>query len=215
MDKHINPSIKSFYYNDRDEIPELSIKPEKTVLAIMNMQKYQIGRVKAYAMQGRESGTGSNWKDFYDRLDYITLPAIQEVLAKCRELGIKVAFGKVAGLSEDEELNELIDDYDPFDDELIYVRYNKIGSSLTAGTSFAEDMRAEGIDTVIVVGVATDQCISSTVRALSDEGFNVICVDDACAADSMEQHDAEMKALNFTYCLVLSLLQIMDILGQE
>ncbi len=215
MNKTINPSIKSFYYLDRDEIPEVSIDADRTALVIMNMQKYQIGTIRDNTEKGRETGRGSQWRDFYDRLDIITIPAIQELLARCRALGITVAYGKVAGLSDNPVDFELIDDFVPDEGESVYVRNNKVGSSITAGTSFAADMRDRGIDTVIVSGVATDQCISSTVRALSDEGFDVICVDEACAADSMEQHDAEMKALNFTYCLVVSLLQIMDILGQE
>ena len=214
MNKTINPNIISFYYKDRDEIPEVSIDPAKTALLIMNMQKYQIGRIVNFAEEGIKSGEGSAWKDFSDRFDYITLPAIQEIQLKCRELGIKVCYGNVVGLSDNEELDELIGDFVPDESETIYERRNKVGSSVTAGTSFVADMREQGIDTIIVTGVATDQSVSSSIRVLSDEGFKVICCDDACAADSMEQHDYELRALNFTYCLVVSLLQMMEMLDK-
>jgi len=39
---------------------------------------------------------------------------------------------------------------------------------------------------------------------LADDGFKVICVEDACAAGSMELHNAELKIMNIIYCDVLS-----------
>ena len=212
MNKIINERIKSFYYTDVNEIPEVNINPAKTALLIMNMQNYQVGRIVDYAKEGVETGEGSQWKVFYDRFEYITLPAIQEILDKCRRLGIKVTYGTVALKTDNPDHNVIISDIMPDDCDSIYERHNKIGSSITAGTSFVEDMRAQGIDTIIVTGVATDQCISSSIRALSDEGFDLICVDEACATDCMEQQDYTLRSLNFTYCLVVSQLQIMELL---
>ena len=50
----------------------------------------------------------------------------------------------------------------------------------------------------------TDQCVASTVRGLADAGYKVICVEDACAAGSMELHDAELKIMSVIYCDVLT-----------
>ena len=61
-----------------------------------------------------------------------------------------------------------------------------------------------GIETVVVTGIVTDQCVASTVRGLADEGLQVICVEDACAAGSMELHNAELKIMNIIYCDVIS-----------
>ena len=55
-----------------------------------------------------------------------------------------------------------------------------------------------------VTGIVTDQCVACTVRGLADAGYKVICVEDACAAGSMELHDAELKIMNVIYCDVLS-----------
>ena len=46
--------------------------------------------------------------------------------------------------------------------------------------------------------------MASTVRGLADAGYKVICVEDACAAGSMELHDAELKIMNVIYCDVLT-----------
>ena len=54
-------------------------------------------------------------------------------------------------------------------------------------------------------GIFTDQCVSSTVRSLADESFNVIVVEDCCAAGTDELHDKELEVINMIYCQVVSL----------
>jgi nicotinamidase-related amidase len=62
-----------------------------------------------------------------------------------------------------------------------------------------------GIDNVLVAGIFTDQCISSSVRSLADESFNVLVVEDCCAASTMELHDHELEIINMIYCHVVQL----------
>ena len=57
-----------------------------------------------------------------------------------------------------------------------------------------------GITHVACCGIFTDQCVSSTVRSLADESFDVILVEDACAAGTMELHTREVEILNRIYC---------------
>jgi nicotinamidase-related amidase len=61
-----------------------------------------------------------------------------------------------------------------------------------------------GVKNVIITGIFTDQCISSSVRSLADESFNVIVVEDCCAAGSDELHNKELEILNMIYCHVVS-----------
>jgi nicotinamidase-related amidase len=58
---------------------------------------------------------------------------------------------------------------------------------------------------VIVAGLFTDQCVSSTVRSLADESFDVILVEDCCAAGTGEIHRRELEVLNMIYCQVMRL----------
>ena len=55
----------------------------------------------------------------------------------------------------------------------------------------------------IAVGIFTDQCVSSTVRSLADESFNVVVVEDCCAAATEELHLNELKSINMIYCHVV------------
>jgi nicotinamidase-related amidase len=55
--------------------------------------------------------------------------------------------------------------------------------------------RLAGVDTLVLVGIATDVAIESTARAASDLGYRTIVVSDACTADSDESHARSLDVL--------------------
>ena len=48
--------------------------------------------------------------------------------------------------------------------------------------------RVAGVDTLVLVGIATDVAVESTARGACDLGYRTIVVSDACTADSDEAH---------------------------
>ena len=70
-------------------------------------------------------------------------------------------------------------------------------------------LRNMGIKDVVVVGIFTDQCISSSVRSLVDESFGVVVVEDCCAAATMELHHHELEIINMIYCHVVRLDEVL------
>ena len=58
-----------------------------------------------------------------------------------------------------------------------------------------------GIKDVVVTGIFTDQCVSSSVRSLVDESFGV--VEDCCAAATLELHHHELEIISMIYCHVV------------
>ena len=72
-----------------------------------------------------------------------------------------------------------------------------------------------GIRNVIVTGIYTDQCVSSTVRSLADQSFNVIVVEDCCAAGTLELHQRELEIINMIYCHVLTTAELRTIMGLD
>ncbi len=62
-----------------------------------------------------------------------------------------------------------------------------------------------GIKDVVVTGIFTDQCVSSSVRSLVDESFGVVVFEDCCAAATMELHHHELEIINMIYCHVVYL----------
>ncbi|MFM9876696.1 MAG: cysteine hydrolase family protein [Rhodoglobus sp.] len=53
-------------------------------------------------------------------------------------------------------------------------------------TSLEADLRALGVDEVVVAGMMTSVCVDSSTRAAADLGFEVTVIGDACAAPDLE-----------------------------
>jgi len=50
------------------------------------------------------------------------------------------------------------------------------------GTNLEADLRRKGIEQIVLFGLTTDQCVSTTARVGANLGFDVVIVADACAA---------------------------------
>jgi nicotinamidase-related amidase len=82
------------------------------------------------------------------------------------------------------------------------------------GTTLEHDLRAAGIDSLVVAGMMSSMCVDATVRAGADLGFAMTVVHDACAApdlafgdrtiDGAGVHAAFMAALGDGYGTVVS-----------
>jgi nicotinamidase-related amidase len=57
-----------------------------------------------------------------------------------------------------------------------------------AGTDLEQQLKARGVDTVVLTGISTNVGVESTVRQGTGLGFAFVVVEDACAAQDAEQH---------------------------
>ncbi len=76
------------------------------------------------------------------------------------------------------------------------------GSALT-GTNLRFALSNMGIRNVALTGILTDQRLSSTACSRPDESFNVIVVEDCCAADTDELHRRERQIMHTISCHVV------------
>ncbi|PNS16424.1 Pyrazinamidase/nicotinamidase [Sphaceloma murrayae] len=72
---------------------------------------------------------------------------------------------------------------------------DKPGKGAFANTDFELILRNRGIRNLVVVGVTTDICVSTTVREASDRGFDCAIVEDACASVDAKLHDATLECV--------------------
>jgi nicotinamidase-related amidase len=98
--------------------------------------------------------------------------------------------------------SQIVEAVAPEGDEIVVT---KTTDSALTGTNLRLMLHNMGITHVIVAGIFTDQCVSSTVRSLADESFEVLVVHDACAAATDELHRRELEIINMIYCHVVSL----------
>ena len=73
---------------------------------------------------------------------------------------------------------------------------NKLSAGTFATTDLAEQLRSRGIDRVVVSGVVTDVCVSTTAREAADRNFTVVVVSDACTTFSEKLHQANLETLH-------------------
>jgi nicotinamidase-related amidase len=88
----------------------------------------------------------------------------------------------------------------------------KTSSSLFNSTVFDYVLRNIGIDTVLVTGFLTDQCVDHTIRDGADRGFYMTCIADACATESVERHEAALAAFK-GYCRIRTTDEVVAELG--
>jgi nicotinamidase-related amidase len=57
-----------------------------------------------------------------------------------------------------------------------------------AGTGLEHQLKARGVDTVVLTGISTNAGVESTARQGTGLGFAFVVVEDACAGQDVEQH---------------------------
>lgn len=226
----INKKYLSFYYQGMEDVPDMVIDKEKTALLIIDMQKEFACRDCGDFLHAKEVGDEERWIPYHDRLDQIVIPNTKKLIDYFRANDMDVTYGRIACLKKDgsdrarvqstygwnniyvhidSKEAEMVDELSPLPDDIIV---NKTTDSVPLGTNYTALMRNKGITTLVVTGIVTDQCVASSVRALADQGFEIICVEDCCAAPDMDLHDAELKIMNVLYCNVLSTTETLDVL---
>lgn len=208
-------AYRSFYYETAEAPEDIVLDPKRTALLMIDVQK-------TYLEDKETPEETRRWQPFYDRMRKTVIPNCADLIAICRDKGVEVIHARIACHKQDgrdrslsqkkpgfnylllpknREDAQIVDELAPEGDE---ITVEKTTDSALTGTNLRLILRNMDITDVIVAGIFTDQCVSSTVRSLADESFGVVVVDDCCAAATMELHDAELRIINMIYCHVAS-----------
>lgn len=121
-------------------------------------------------------------------------------------------------LRPDQPGNEFKDEAKPISGEK---RITKTVNSAFIGTDLEEYLRSCAIGSLVIVGLTTDHCVSTTVRMAGNLGFEVSLVSDATAAfdrkgndgtqySASDIHNIHLASLNGEFCKVLTTEQVLS-----
>lgn len=82
----------------------------------------------------------------------------------------------------------------------------KTGSSAFAGTGLDAELRRRGIDRIVLIGAVAAFCVTSSVRAAADLGFQVLLPGDALIGFDIPAHDGGRIDAETVLRVTLSLL---------
>ncbi|MFF7881505.1 cysteine hydrolase family protein [Streptomyces sp. NPDC007896] len=105
---------------------------------------------------------------------------------------------------------EVIDDIAPRSEEPV------VRGQATSGfdrTELDTILRLAGVDTLVLVGIATDVAVESTARGACDLGYRTTVVSDACTADSDAAHARSLDVIQKWFGETPTADQVLSALG--
>jgi nicotinamidase-related amidase len=85
--------------------------------------------------------------------------------------------------------------------------YRKSVNSAFIGTNLEADLRELGVDTVVIVGLTTNHCVSTTARMAGNLGFQTFVIADATATFDRANLDGKIRRAEDVHNAALSDLQ--------
>jgi ureidoacrylate peracid hydrolase len=86
----------------------------------------------------------------------------------------------------------------------LWVEKNRFSAFLPGASDIEAQLKARGIETVIIVGTLTNVCCESSARDAMMRNFKVIMVGDANATYTDAIHNASLTSLAITFCDVMA-----------
>jgi ureidoacrylate peracid hydrolase len=77
------------------------------------------------------------------------------------------------------------------------------------GTDLEQMLRARGIDTVIICGIATNVCCDTTAREANSRDFRVLFLSDGTATSTAEAHEATLRTIGAVFGQVLTVGEVL------
>ena len=212
---------RSFYYDGAPEAPDPVLTKGRVALLVIDVQNTYLARPDPATLPPAERAREAAWDGFHERMLGVVVPTVARLIERFRADGNPVMFARIACLTpdgadrslsqkkpgwnnlflpHDSDASQVVPALAPRPGEIVVT---KTTDSALTGTNLRLILHNMGITHVVCTGIFTDQCVSSTVRSLADESFEVIVVEDGCAAGTMELHLRELEIINRIYCEVM------------
>lgn len=194
----------------------LALDPRTTALVIVDMQEYFLNPASPFS-RGYERVVPGVLGHFQERGRGVVEPSLRRLLDFFRAHGLRIVYTTVASALADgrdlmpifQQRNvanraavgeaaiparadawaRIVASLEPGPGELVV---NKTTYGTFSSTGLDHALRSLGITSLVVGGVVTNVCVETTARDAADRGYEVVLLEDGCAAFSPEIHEATL-----------------------
>jgi len=229
-EKPIIPSVEDFlevdplrdaYRKSITHAPAVtrSLRAHRTALLCIDLQYLDAARGHGVFADVTASGVPEAAQEYYfDRLQNIVLPNVRKLQDAFRANHLEVLHTRIQSLTQDgrdrsvghkrlglhappgSKEAEFIEQVAPIDNEIVI---NKTASGVFNATNIEYILRNLGIDGLVVVGVYSNECVSTAIRDACDRGFYVTLIADGCATVTPELQKATITTMKDRYARVM------------
>ena len=198
----------------------VAINPETTALVIVDMQNATGNRHMGLGKLLADSGRGDSSTYRFDRIENLLIPNIRKLTAAFRQTGARIIYITYGALLPDcsdvsrhiakivkatnniegQKEHEIVSELAPQPGDLVL---NKTTQGAFCSTAIDTHLRAAGIETVVCVGVSTNNCVAMTAMEANDLQYSVVVVSDATGTDSEEMQNSTLNMLRRLWSRVM------------
>jgi len=210
------------YRENIAEAPALfkSLEQHHTALLCIDLQYLDAAPGYGVFADAEKSGVPIEAQEYYfNRLEEMVLPNVKMLQCGFRSKKLEVIHTRIQSLTRDgrdrgpghKRLNlhappgskeaEFLEIVAPLGDEIVI---NKTASGVFNSTNIEYLLRNLGITGLFVVGVYSNECVSTAIRDACDLGFHVTLISDATATVTPELQNATLTTMKDRYARVLS-----------
>lgn len=203
------------------------IDPRRTALVPIDLQYASGSREHGLGLWLARQGRLEEAKYRFDRIENLVIPNTLRLLKAFRAVKARVvyvtlgcelpdfsdappsmkAFFQATNNRVGTREHDIIDVLRPEPGELVI---NKRTQGAFASSGIESALRAMGIDTIVVAGVSTNNCVETTAREASDRGFGVVMVSDATGTCSEEMQELTLRGFHRLWGRVASTDEVID-----
>ncbi|MFZ0467788.1 MAG: isochorismatase family cysteine hydrolase [Thiogranum sp.] len=220
--------LRDTYRRSITHVPAVtrSLEHHKTALLCIDMQYLDAARGHGVFADAETSNMPVEAQEYYfEQLEQNVLPNVARLQAAFRARHLEVIHTRIQSLTRDgrdrspghkrlglhappgSKEAEFIESVAPLDDEIVI---NKTASGVFNSTNLEYVLRNLDIDGLFVVGVYSNECVSTAIRDACDRGFYVTLISDGCTAVTPELQRATMTTMKDRYARVFTTAEAID-----
>ncbi len=214
--------LRDTYRRSITHLPAIkrSLEHHNTALLCIDMQYLDAARGHGVFASAESANMPPEAQDYYfDRLEQAVLPNVARLQAAFRARELEVIHTRIQSLtpdgrdrgpghkrlglhappgSKDAEFLEVVA---PLENEIVI---NKTASGVFNCTNIEYVLRNLKIDGLFVVGVYSNECVSTAIRDACDLGFYVTLIADGCTTVTPELQKATLTTMKDRYARVMT-----------